>query len=93
VIVMASTTHGADTPADQVVAELRLRASAMWTFADLIADRDQLQASKVREDACQLRCQAAVIEAIAALFDELGLMANQWGAVAEHMRRYAYPPK
>ncbi|MFD1044640.1 Ada metal-binding domain-containing protein [Kibdelosporangium lantanae] len=48
-------------------------------------------AAVAREEACQLRCQAAVIEAMSTLYDELGLRAQRWGEFAERIRSFGYP--
>jgi hypothetical protein len=42
-----------------------------------------------REDACRMRCQAAVIEAMSELYDELGMRAQRWGEFADKVsKRY-----
>jgi hypothetical protein len=80
------TTLGPEASAGQVVHALRTRALQFTVFADAIHDGDRGSAAVAREEAVQLRCQAAVIEAMAALYDELGLQAQQWGEFAAKMR-------
>jgi hypothetical protein len=70
---------------------LRLRAFTALIYADVVADRDKAGAAEAREAACQLRCQAAVIEALSAAYDELGLQARRWGEFAEKLRQFTYP--
>jgi hypothetical protein len=73
------------------VQALRLRALSALIYADVVADRDKHEAAWAREAACQLRCQAAVIEAMSTLYDELGLQAQRWGEFAERMTNLSYP--
>jgi hypothetical protein len=75
-----------DAPPERVVEALRVRAFTALIYADVVGDRDKAGAAEAREAACQLRCQAAVIEAMSALYDELGLQAQRWGEFAERLR-------
>jgi hypothetical protein len=77
----------ADAPAVEVVETLRLQAFSALMYADAVADRDKHTAALAREDACRLRCQAAVIEALSTQYDELGLQAQRWGEFAEKMTK------
>jgi hypothetical protein len=88
---MALEMPGPDAPPEKVVETLRLRALSALIYADVVADRDKAGAHEAREAACQLRCQAAVIEAMSALYDELGLTARRWGEFAERMSKRTYP--
>jgi hypothetical protein len=83
---MALHTPGSDASAGEIVQALRSRALSFAVFADALADSDKGTAAVAREEAVQLRCQAAVIEAMAALYDELGLQAQQWGEFAARLR-------
>jgi hypothetical protein len=78
---------GRDASPEEIVRALRVRALSFQVFADLIGDRDKGGAAVAREEACQLRCSAAVIEAMSALYVELGLEAQRWGEFAERMAR------
>jgi hypothetical protein len=82
---------GPDAPAEEVVEALRINALSILIYADVVADRDKNESAQAREAATQLRCQAAVIEAMSALYDELGLRAQRWGEFAERMRQFTYP--
>jgi hypothetical protein len=73
---MAQQTPGPDASPDEVVEALRVRALSAIIYADVVVDKDKTEAAKAWEAACQLRCQAAVIEAMTALYDELGLEAS-----------------
>jgi hypothetical protein len=79
---------GPDAPPSDVVEALRLRALTALIYADVVADKDKPAAALAREDACQLRCDAAVIEAMSALYDELGLQAQRWGEFAERLGKW-----
>ncbi|MFD1044155.1 hypothetical protein ACFQ1S_00370 [Kibdelosporangium lantanae] len=65
---------------------LRLRAFSALMYARMVEDHDKADAERAREVACQLRCQAAVIESMAILYEELGLKAQCWGEFAARMR-------
>jgi hypothetical protein len=82
---------GPEASPREVVEALRLRAFTALIYADVVADRDKAGAAEAREAACQMRCQAAVIEALSAAYDELGLQAQRWGEFAEKLRRFTYP--
>ena len=82
---MAWDMPGPDASTREVVEALRLRALTALIYADVVADRDRAGAAQAREDACQLRCQAAVVEAMSALYEELGLQAQRWGEFAERL--------
>jgi hypothetical protein len=80
-------TPGSGASPGEIVQALRSRALSFAVFADALADSDKGAAAVAREEAVQLRCQAAVIEAMAALYDELGLQAQRWGEFAARLRR------
>lgn len=82
---------GPDAPPDEIVHALRERAKLFTGMADIICDVERKGAALAREEACRLQCQAAVIEAMSALYDQLGLRAQYWGEFAERMRRFNYP--
>jgi hypothetical protein len=84
-------TIGPEAPPREVVEALRLRALTALIYADVVDDRNKPEAAEAREVACQLRCQAAVVEALSAAYDELGLKARLWGEFAEKLRRFTYP--
>jgi hypothetical protein len=79
--------QGPDASQGEIVLALRTRALSFSVFADALVGSDSGAAAVAREEAVQLRCQAAVIEAMAALYDELGLQAQQWGEFAARLRR------
>jgi hypothetical protein len=91
VISVVMQMPGPDAPPGEVVEALRVRALSFLVYADVIGDQDKGAAAEAREAACQLRCQAAVVEAISALYEELGLQAQRWGEFAERMRQASYP--
>jgi hypothetical protein len=76
-----------DTSPGAIVHALRTQALSFTIVADALVGTDKGAAAVAREEAVQLRCQAAVIEAMAALYDELGLQAQQWGEFAARLRR------
>jgi hypothetical protein len=78
--------QGPDVSPGAIVHELRTQALSFTVFADALVGTDSGAAAVAREEAVQLRCQAAVIEAMAALYDELGLQAQQWGEFAARLR-------
>ncbi|RSM64871.1 hypothetical protein DMH04_50560 [Kibdelosporangium aridum] len=82
---------GPDASAREVVQALRTRAENFTVFADVLADFDRGNAAVVREDAFLLRCQAAVLEGIAELHDELGDQARTLDAFAEQLRGLRRP--
>lgn len=82
----AVTSSDPDASASEIVRALRSRALSFTVFADALYESDRGAAAVAREEAVQLRCQAAVIEAMAALYDELGLHAQQWGEFAARLR-------
>jgi hypothetical protein len=81
------SVQGPDASPGEIVHALRTRALSFSVFADALVGSDSGAAAVAREEAVQLRCQAAVIEAMAALYDELGLQAQQWGEFAARLRR------
>jgi hypothetical protein len=78
---------GPDASPGETVNALRTRALSFMVFADALGDRDKRGAAVAREEAVQLRCQAAVIEALSALHDELGLQAHMWGELAKRLNK------
>ncbi|GAB3909096.1 hypothetical protein GCM10029964_110100 [Kibdelosporangium lantanae] len=80
-----------DAPPEEFVRALRDRAKSFSALADAVGCQDESAAAVAREEACQLRCQAAVIEAMSTLYDELGLRAQRWGEFAERIRSFGYP--
>lgn len=88
---MAWQMPGPDASPTEVVEALRLRALSALIYADVVADEDKAEAAAAREASCQMRCQAAVIEALSAAYDELGLKAQFWGEFAEKLRAFTNP--
>jgi hypothetical protein len=76
---------GPDAPPGKVVEALRLRAFNALLYARMVEDHDKAEADRAREAACQLRCQAVVIESMAILYEELGLKARYWAEFAERL--------
>lgn len=83
---MAWEMPGPEAPPEKVVEALRMRAFSALLYARMVEDHDKAEADRAREAACQLRCQAAVIESMAILYEELGLKARYWGEFAARMR-------
>jgi hypothetical protein len=75
-----------DASPGDVVRALRARALAFVVFADALDRSDTRAAAVAREEAVQLRCQAAVVEELAELHDELGLQAQLWGEFAARLQ-------
>lgn len=75
-----------DASPSEVVLALRSRALQFTVFADALEEHDQSSAAVAREEAVQLRCQAAAIEELAELHDELGLQAQLWGEFEARLR-------
>lgn len=80
------TAPGPDSSPDETVQALRTRALQLNVFADLVHDSDKGSAAVAREEAVQLRCRAAVIEAMAEFHAELGTTVQQWGDLATRLR-------
>jgi hypothetical protein len=83
---MAWEMPAPDAPPEKVVESLRLNAFKALMYARMVEDQDRAEADRAREVSCQLRCQAAVIESMAVLYEELGLKARYWGEFAARMR-------
>jgi hypothetical protein len=84
----------ADTGRQGAFAEVFFFAAQGYFWAVGVAEQQSDAATAggflseaAREEAVQLQCQAAVIEAMAALYDELGLQAQQWNEFATRLRR------
>ncbi|MBE1466123.1 hypothetical protein [Kibdelosporangium phytohabitans] len=67
---------GPEAAAQDVVGSLRTQAASLTVFADALADSDSAGAAALHEEALRLRCQAAVIEGLAELHDELTLQLS-----------------
>nr|WP_157529165.1 hypothetical protein [Kibdelosporangium sp. MJ126-NF4]CTQ92805.1 hypothetical protein [Kibdelosporangium sp. MJ126-NF4] len=65
------STIGPGATAEDIVGSLRAQAASLTVFADALADSDSAGSAALQEEALQLRCQAAVIEDLAELHDEL----------------------
>lgn len=83
---MPCLVPGSDASPDDIVRALRARALAFLVFADVLDSSDTRAAAVAREEAVQLRCQAAVIEQLTELHDELGMTAQLWGELAARLR-------
>jgi hypothetical protein len=68
---------------EDVVHALRKRALSFTVVADSLKDRGKGAAAVLREESVQLRCHAAVIEALSTLHDELGRQAQWWDEFAK----------
>jgi hypothetical protein len=68
------------------VQALRTRALQLNVLADMVYDFDKGSAAVAREEAVQLRCRAAVIEAMAEFLTGLGIRAQQWDDFATKLR-------
>lgn len=77
-----------DASPREVVQELRRGAFLALIYANVVDEQDKAGAARAREDACRLRCEAAVIEAMSTLYDELGLQAERWGAFAQELNEH-----
>jgi hypothetical protein len=87
---MALEMPGPDAAPEQIVETLRLRALAAVIFAEVTNDPGK--AVEARDIAHRLRCQAARIEDLSALYEQLGRQARFWEEF-EGKLRTLFPPR